>query len=50
MLWALALIFLLWWLIGLVSTYTFGGFIYVFLIAAVVIALVARARGRSPTP
>ena len=49
MLWALAIILILLWAIGLVSTYTFGGFIHVLLILAVVVVLLSLFRGRSTT-
>jgi hypothetical protein len=49
MLWALAVILVLLWAIGLVSTYTFGGFIHVLLILAVVVVLLSLFRGRAST-
>jgi hypothetical protein len=46
MLWTLAIILLILWLLGLVSSYTMGGFIHVLLIIAVVVVLVNIIRGR----
>jgi hypothetical protein len=46
MLWTIALILLVLWGLGLVSAYTMGGFIHVFLIAAVVVVVVRLAQGR----
>ena len=44
MLWTLAVILVILWALGLVSSYTMGGFIHILLVLAVVISLV---RGRS---
>jgi Family of unknown function (DUF5670) len=46
MLWTLAIILLILWLLGLASSYTMGGFIHVLLIIAVVVVLVNIIRGR----
>lgn len=48
MLWTIVVILLVLWLLGLVSGYTLGGFIYILLIAAIVIALIRVIQGRSP--
>ena len=37
MLWTLAVILIVLWLLGLVSSYTMGGFIHVLLIIAVIV-------------
>jgi hypothetical protein len=47
MLWTIALVLLLLWGLGLVSSVTMGGFIHVLLVAAVVIVLVRVIQGRS---
>jgi hypothetical protein len=39
MLWAIAIIFILLWALGLVTSYTFGGFIHVLLGLAAVFVL-----------
>ena len=48
MLWTIAVILLVLWLLGLVTTYTLGGFIHILLILAVVMVLVQLVRGRNP--
>lgn len=47
MLETIAVVLLLLWLLGLVSSYTLGGFIHVLLVIAIVIILVRVIRGRS---
>lgn len=46
MLWALAILFLVLWGLGLVTHFTIGGFIHVLLILAVVAVVVNLVRGR----
>jgi hypothetical protein len=46
MLWTIALVLLVLWVLGLVSSYTMGGFIHVLLVLAVVSVLVRVIRGR----
>jgi len=46
MLWTLAVIFLVLWALGLVSSYTMGGFIHVLLVVAVVMVLINFISGR----
>jgi Family of unknown function (DUF5670) len=46
MLWTIALILLLLWALGLVSSVTMGGFIHLLLVAAVVLVLVRLIQGR----
>jgi hypothetical protein len=48
MLYTIAVVLLLLWLLGLVSAYTMGGFIHVLLVLAVVVILVRVISGRSP--
>lgn len=48
MLYTLAVILLLLWLLGLVSSYTIGGFIHILLVVAVVMVLVRLIEGRRP--
>lgn len=47
MLYTIAVVLLLLWLLGLVSAYTMGGFIHVLLVIAVVVLLVRVISGRS---
>jgi len=46
MLWTLFVVLLLLWLLGVVSSYTLGGFIHVLLVLAVVAVLVQLIPGR----
>jgi hypothetical protein len=46
MLETIAVILLVLWLLGLVSSYTMGGFIHVLLVIAIVIILLRVLRGR----
>ncbi len=48
MLWAIAIIFVLLWAVGLLSSYTLGGFIHVLIVLAVVLLLVRIIKGRRP--
>ena len=45
----IAVILLVLWLLGLVSSYTIGGLIHILLVAAIVICLVSVIQGRRPT-
>ncbi len=45
MLWTIAVVLLVLWAVGLVSSYTMGGFVHILLIAAVVIVLVQLIQG-----
>jgi hypothetical protein len=49
MLYTLALILIIAWLLGLVSSYTMGGFIHVLLVVAVIMVLVRIIQGRRVT-
>jgi hypothetical protein len=49
MLWTIAIVLLLLWALGLVSSYTMGGFIHILLVAAVVMVLVSLITGRRAT-
>jgi hypothetical protein len=46
MLWTIAVILIVLWLLGLVSSYTMGGFIHLLLVLAVVVVLVEIVQGR----
>ena len=46
MLWTVAFILLVLWILGLVTSTTMGGFIHVLLVIAVVVVLVNIIRGR----
>jgi hypothetical protein len=47
MLYTIAVVLLILWLLGLVSSYTIGGFIHVLLVLAVVVILLRVIGGRS---
>ena len=46
MLWTIAVILLVLWALGLVSSYTMGGFIHVLLVIAIVVVLLNVIQGR----
>jgi hypothetical protein len=48
MLYTIALILIVLWLLGLVSSYTMGGFIHILLVIAIVVILVRLIQGRRP--
>lgn len=48
MLMTLFVILLVMWLLGMVSSYTFGGFIHLLLLVAVVVVLIRIIQGRRP--
>ena len=48
MLWTVAVVLLVLWGLGLVNSYTLGGFIHILLVAAVVLVLVRIIQGRRP--
>ena len=46
MLWTIAVVLLVLWALGLVSSYTMGGFIHVLLVVAIVVLLIRVIQGR----
>ena len=48
MLWTIAVMLIILWLLGLVSGYTMGYFIHILLVIAIVIILVRVIQGRRP--
>jgi len=46
MLWTIAVILVILWLLGFVTSYTMGGFIHVLLVIAIVVVLVRIITGR----
>jgi hypothetical protein len=48
MLYTIAVILLILWLLGLVTSYTIGGFIHVLLVIAIVVILLRIIGGRNP--
>lgn len=45
MLWTVAVILIVLWLLGVVTSYTLGGFIHILLVIAVIVVLVRLIRG-----
>ena len=48
MLWTLFVILCVLWLLGLVTSYTMGGFIHILLVIAIVVVLIRVIKGRNP--
>jgi len=48
LLWTVAIILLVMWLLGLVTSYTLGGFIHILLVLAIVVVLIRIIQGRRP--
>jgi hypothetical protein len=47
MLWTIFVILVVLWLLGIVTSYTMGGFIHILLVLAVVVLLIRVLQGRS---
>jgi Family of unknown function (DUF5670) len=48
MLWTVFLLLMILWLLGMVSSYTLGGFIHILLILAIATVLIRIIQGRNP--
>jgi hypothetical protein len=48
MLWTIAVILVVLWLLGMVSSYTMGGFLHLLLVLAVVVMVLRLLQGRNP--
>ena len=48
MLWTIAVVLIILWALGLVSSYTMGGFIHILLVIAVIVVLLNIIQGRRP--
>ena len=46
MLWTIAVVMIVLWLLGLVSSYTMGGFVHILLVLAIIMVLVNVIQGR----
>jgi len=46
MLWTIALILIVLWVLGLVSSYTMGGLVHILLVLAIVVVLIRVIQGR----
>jgi hypothetical protein len=50
MLWTIFVILIVLWLLGMVSSYTLGGFIHILLLLAIAVVLINIIQGRRPLP
>ncbi|MGA2431496.1 MAG: lmo0937 family membrane protein [Candidatus Acidiferrum sp.] len=48
MLWTIAVILIILWLLGLVTSYTLGGFVHILLVLAIIVILIRVIQGRRP--
>lgn len=48
MLWTIAFILLVMWLLGMITSYTVSGFIHFLLVVAIIVVLVRLIQGRRP--
>jgi hypothetical protein len=48
MLWTIVVILLVLWLLGLVTSYTLGGFIHILLVLAIIVIVINLVSGRRP--
>jgi hypothetical protein len=46
----IGIILLVLWLLGLVTSYTLGGFIHILLVLAIIVILIRIIQGRRPIP
>ena len=48
MLWTIAVVLIILWMLGLVTGYTMGNFIHILLVIAIIVVLVRVIQGRKP--
>ncbi|HXO62416.1 MAG TPA: lmo0937 family membrane protein [Candidatus Acidoferrales bacterium] len=48
LLWTIAVILVILWLLGLVTSYTLGGFVHILLVLAIIVVLIRVIQGRRP--
>ena len=48
LLWTIAIILIILWLLGMVSSYTLGGFVHLLLVLAIIVILIRVIQGRRP--
>jgi hypothetical protein len=48
MLWTIFVVLMVMWLLGMVSSYTLGGFIHLLLVMAIAVVLIRVIQGRNP--
>jgi hypothetical protein len=46
LLWTVAIVLVLMWLLGMVTSYTIGGFIHILLVVALIVVLIRLIQGR----
>jgi hypothetical protein len=48
LLWTVAIILVILWALGLVTSYTLGGFVHILLVLAIIVVLIRVIQGRRP--
>ena len=48
MLWTIAVLLVVMWMLGMVSSYTLGGFLHLLLVLAIIVVLINIIQGRRP--
>jgi hypothetical protein len=48
LLWTVAIVLVILWLLGLVTSYTLGGFVHILLVLAIIVVLIRVIQGRRP--
>ena len=48
MLWTIAVVLIILWMLGLVTGYTMGNFIHILLVIAIIVVLIRVIQGRRP--
>lgn len=48
MLWTIAVILVIMWLLGMITSYTLGGFLHLLLVLALIAVLIRVIQGRNP--
>jgi hypothetical protein len=48
MLWTIAVLLVVMWMLGMVSSYTLGGFLHLLLLLAIIVVLINIIQGRRP--
>ena len=48
LLWTIAVILIILWLLGMMSSYTLGGFVHILLVLAIIVVLIRVIQGRRP--
>jgi asparagine N-glycosylation enzyme membrane subunit Stt3 len=46
MLWTIAVLLMIMWLLGMITSYTMGGFVHILLVVAVVVVFIQVIQGR----